>query len=48
MGIVPRSLGVLLRKRAAYKRLKKEAPDPPARLRYDQRQAALKWILVCS
>ena len=47
-GIVPRSLDILLRKRAHYKKLRKEAPDPPTRLRYDQRQAALKWILVCS
>jgi DNA polymerase I len=48
VGIVPRSLDILLRKRALYKRYKKEAKDPPNRLRYDQRQAALKWILVCS
>jgi len=48
VGIVPRSLDILLRKRALYKRYKKEAKDPPIRLRYDQRQAALKWILVCS
>jgi len=47
-GIVSRSLDVLLRKRTLYKKYKKEALDPPARLRYDQRQAALKWILVCS
>jgi len=47
-GIVPRSLDLLLRKRAAYKKLKKTATDPPTRLRFDQRQAALKWILVCS
>lgn len=47
-GIVPQSLDLLLRKRAQYKRLKKEASDPPTRLRFDQRQAALKWILVCS
>ena len=47
-GIVPRSLDSLLQKRAQYKRLKKEASDPSTRLRYDQRQAALKWILVCS
>lgn len=47
-GIVPRSLDILLRKRALYKRFKKEATDPPTRLRFDQRQAALKWILVCS
>jgi DNA polymerase elongation subunit (family B) len=48
MGIVPRSLEILLRKRMTYKRFKKNALDPPSRLRYDQRQAALKWILVCS
>jgi DNA polymerase elongation subunit (family B) len=47
-GIIPRSLDLLLRKRAAYKKLKKTATDPPTRLRFDQRQAALKWILVCS
>jgi DNA polymerase elongation subunit (family B) len=47
-GIVPRSLDILLRKRALYKKFKKEATDPPTRLRFDQRQAALKWILVCS
>ena len=48
LGIVPRSLDILLRKRAAYKKFRNEAPDPPTRLKYDQRQAALKWILVCS
>ena len=47
-GIVPRSLRILLRKRMLYKKLKKETIDPHIRLRYDQRQAALKWILVCS
>jgi DNA polymerase elongation subunit (family B) len=47
-GIVPRSLDILLRKRALYKKYKNETMDPPTRLRYDQRQAALKWILVCS
>lgn len=47
-GIVPRSLELLLRKRALYKKFRKEAADPPTRLRFDQRQAALKWILVCS
>jgi DNA polymerase I len=48
VGIVPRSLDILLRKRALYKSYKKDAKDPPTSLRYDQRQAALKWILVCS
>jgi len=47
-GIVPASLEVLLKKRAEYKRWRNEANDPPTRARYDQRQAALKWILVCS
>jgi DNA polymerase elongation subunit (family B) len=47
-GIASRSLDILLMKRGLYKKYKKEAPDPPTRLRYDQRQAALKWILVCS
>jgi DNA polymerase elongation subunit (family B) len=47
-GIVPTSLEVLLKKRAEYKRWRNETNDPPTRTRYDQRQAALKWILVCS
>jgi len=47
-GIVSRSLDILLRKKALYKKYKKEASDPPLQLRYEQRQAALKWILVCS
>jgi len=47
-GIVPASLEVLLKKRAEYKRWRNETNDPPTRVRYDQRQAALKWILVCS
>jgi DNA polymerase I len=47
-GIVPRSLDILLRKRALYKKYMKEAMDPPSRGGYDRRQAALKWILVCS
>ena len=47
-GIVPASLELLLKKRAKYKRWKNEAKDPPTRARCDQRQAALKWILVCS
>ncbi len=47
-GIVPASLEVLLKKRAEYKRWRNETKDPPTRTRYDQRQAALKWILVCS
>ena len=47
-GIVPRSLRLLLDKRAQYKRWKNETGDSTLRKRYDKRQAALKWILVCS
>jgi len=47
-GIVPASLDILLKKRAEYKRWRNEAKDPTTRMRYDHRQAALKWILVCS
>jgi len=47
-GIVPKTLRILLEKRAEYKRFKKEAKDPPLKEMYDRRQAALKWILVCS
>ena len=47
-GIVPRSLDILLRKRAVFKSLKKKLEDSPEREMYDKRQAALKWILVCS
>jgi len=47
-GIVPKTLRILLKKRAEYKRFKKEAKDPPLKEMYDRRQAALKWILVCS
>jgi len=47
-GIVPVSLEILLKKRSEYKRWRNEAKDPTTRARYEQRQAALKWILVCS
>ena len=46
-GIVPLSLKILLDKRAKYKELKKNASDELARQKYDERQSALKWILVC-
>src|SRR5437667_4518762 len=46
-GIVPLSLKILLDKRARYKAAKKAAVDEELKTRYDQRQAALKWILVC-
>ena len=47
-GIVSRSLDILLSKRALYKTRKREASDSSLKLLYDKRQAALKWILVCS
>src|SRR3989454_6298890 len=46
-GIVPLSLEILLTKRATYKTRKKEARDDFEKSLYDQRQSALKWILVC-
>jgi DNA polymerase elongation subunit (family B) len=47
-GIVPLSLKILLDKRSRYKTAKKTAQDEELWERYDHRQAALKWILVCS
>ena len=46
-GIVPLSLKILLDKRARYKIAKKTVKDEELKGLYDQRQAALKWILVC-
>src|SRR5438552_8959086 len=46
-GIVPLSLKILLDKRGRYKAAKKAAVDEELKTRYDQRQSALKWILVC-
>src|SRR5881628_2550344 len=47
-GIVPLSLKILLDKRARYKAAKKAAVDEELKTLYERRQAALKWILVCS
>ena len=46
-GIVPRSLDMILKKRAEYKKLKKQATGYDREV-YDSRQTALKWILVTS
>jgi DNA polymerase elongation subunit (family B) len=46
IGIVPKTLRLILAKRLKYKRLKEETRDPVLREVYDRRQAALKWILV--
>jgi len=47
-GIVPKSLQILLERRSRYKKLKKEATNELDQKKYDERQSALKWILVCS
>ena len=47
-GIVPLSLEILLERRLQYKQLKKSEKDELKRQKYDARQSALKWILVCS
>lgn len=47
-GLVPRTLAPLLDKRAKYKRLMASTPQPAARAVLDQRQTALKWLLVVS
>ena len=45
-GVVPKALAVILHKRRLYKLLREEAKDPQLKEVYDNRQAALKWILV--
>jgi len=45
-GIVPRAIGLPLKKRLRYKQLSKEINDPKLRRIYKQRSCALKWILV--
>ncbi|MEM3765836.1 MAG: DNA polymerase domain-containing protein [Candidatus Bathyarchaeia archaeon] len=46
VGIVPKTLDLLLRKRLKYKGLLREARNEGLERAYDLRQAALKWILV--
>ncbi|MBS7650845.1 MAG: DNA polymerase domain-containing protein [Candidatus Bathyarchaeia archaeon] len=48
VGIVPRSLGIILEKRRLYKELRQRTFDQDTRKIYEMRQAALKWILVCA
>jgi DNA polymerase-2 len=47
-GLVPRTLAPLLNKRARYKQFLAAATNPLARTVLDQRQTALKWLLVVS
>jgi DNA polymerase I len=46
VGVVPKSLDLVVSKRLQYKSLKNEIKDEALREVYDKRQAALKWILV--
>ncbi|MGI0049546.1 MAG: DNA polymerase domain-containing protein, partial [Nitrososphaera sp.] len=48
LGIVPISLKILIEKRAEYKKLRNAGTDPRQKKIYDERQNALKWILVTS
>ncbi len=45
-GVVPRALKLVVSKRQQYKRLKEEVTSPLLKEIYDNRQVALKWILV--
>ncbi|HSN04592.1 MAG TPA: DNA polymerase domain-containing protein [Nitrospira sp.] len=47
-GLVPRTLAPLLDKRARYKRLMAATSNVAVRATLDQRQTALKWLLVVS
>lgn len=46
VGIVPKTLKVVLKKRLKYKEVLKETKDPRLKRVYERRQSALKWILV--
>jgi DNA polymerase-2 len=46
-GLISGALVPLLEKRVEYKRRMKASTDPAERLRYRDRQQALKWFLVC-
>ncbi|AIF82091.1 DNA polymerase elongation subunit (family B) [Candidatus Nitrososphaera evergladensis SR1] len=47
-GIVPQALKIVIKKRAMYKELKKNATDDIQKAIYDERQSVLKWINVTS
>jgi DNA polymerase elongation subunit (family B) len=46
LGIVPKTLKLMVTKRLLYKRLREETQDATMKEVYDKRQGALKWILV--
>ena len=45
-GVVPKALKLVVSKRLNYKKLRDESKDPKLKEMYDNRQNALKWILV--
>ena len=45
-GVVPKALKLVVDKRLKYKRQKEKVLDPKLKEMYDNRQVALKWILV--
>ncbi|MBI4467276.1 MAG: hypothetical protein HY656_07610 [Acidobacteria bacterium] len=45
-GLVPQTVAPIIEKRARYKQLMHEAREESERRRYDDRQNALKWLLV--
>jgi DNA polymerase elongation subunit (family B) len=46
IGVVPKALKLVVEKRLQYKHLRDEVKDPKLKEMYDNRQTALKWILV--
>ena len=46
IGVVPKSIDLILKKRLLYKLLKEETKNSQLKEIYDNRQVALKWILV--
>ena len=46
VGVVPKALKLIVTKRLAYKKLRDHIKDPQLKEIYDNRQIALKWILV--
>jgi DNA polymerase, archaea type len=46
IGVVPKALKLVVNKRLTYKRIRDQIKDPKLKEIYDNRQNALKWILV--
>lgn len=45
-GIIPETIGAVLKKRAEYKKREKNAADAKTKKEFHERQTALKWMLV--